>query len=130
MTYDPNFDIDAVLLTVEGISKSYEEGSTEEHALRATAAALLFVRELQELAEYREFFREITTPAIEGIKPSKTFATREDADAWLNEGTARDRDLVKIAGQGFQVVLNPDGARFLRTPLPEERGPPEAKESK
>lgn len=123
MKYDPNFDVDAALRTVEGISKNYGEGTPEEEALRATAAALLFVREIKRLDDYREFYRKITTPAVEGIKPAYTFSTREEAEEWLKGGTARDGQLVKIAGQGFQTVIKPDRAWFLRTPLPEELGP-------
>jgi len=123
MKYDHNFDVDETLQAVEGISLNYPEGSTEEQALRAVAAALLFVREIKRLEEYREFYRKITTPAIEGVKPSQTFSTHEEANTWLESGTARDGELVKIAGQGYQVVRKPERSWFLRTPLPEELGP-------
>jgi len=42
-------------------------------------------------------------------KVSHTFATQEEADAWLSSGKATDGELVSIAGQGFQVIQLPKG---------------------
>jgi hypothetical protein len=86
------------------------------------AVALVYVREIQKLDEYREFFRKFYTPAVDAIIPSQTFATREAADDWLASGKAREGELVKIAGAGFRVILRRDakGLRFRPTPLPEE----------
>jgi hypothetical protein len=122
MKYNPNFDADSVLDTLRTVNEKYPEGSPEDEAIRVAAVALLYVRETQKLDEYREFFRKFYTPAIDYVVISQTFATREEADEWLASGAARDSDLVKIAGQGFQVIpqRNGQGFRFLRTPLPEE----------
>ncbi len=126
MPYNKNFDVDAVLRTMEGMSKRHPEGTAEDEALRVCAAALLFVRDdLHKLEEFREFFRKITTPAVEGIKVAHTFASREEADAWLASGTATDGQLVRVAGQGFTVIdLGPKGLKLVRVPLPEELPPP------
>jgi hypothetical protein len=123
MKYDPNFDVDAALRTIESVSHGFQDGSTEEASLRAAAAALVFVREIGRLEDYREFFRQITTPAIETMKASYTFATREEAEEWLKGASVADGVLVSIAGKGFQVVNRPQGARFLRNPLPQELEP-------
>lgn len=123
MKYDPKFDVDAALRTLESLSHGLQDGSAEEASLRAAAAALVFVREIGRLDDYREFFRQITTPAMETMKAAYTFATREAADEWLKGARVPDGVLVSIAGQGFQVVNRPQGARFLRNPLPEELEP-------
>jgi len=125
MTYNKNFDVETVLRTMEGVSKRHSEGTTEDEALRVCAAALLFVRDdLHKLEEFREFFRKITTPALEGIKVAHTFASREEADAWLASGSATDGQLVRVAGQGFTVIDHgPKGLKLVRVPLPEELPP-------
>jgi hypothetical protein len=125
MTYNKNFDADAILRTVEAVSRQHAAGTAEDEALRVCAAALLFVRDdLKKLEEFREFFRKITTPALQGIQVAHTFATREEADAWLAGGTARDGQLVRVAGQGFTVIDHgPKGLKLVRVPLPEELPP-------
>jgi len=79
------------------------------------------------LDEYRQFFRNFYTPAVDAVIVSQTFTTRQEADEWLASGAARDGDLVRIAGQGFRVIPERKGAglRFLRTPLPEEMKMPD-----
>lgn len=123
MNYDPHFDVDAALRTIESISHRFQNGSPEEASLRAAAAALVFVREIGRLEDYREFFRQITTPAVESVKASYTFTTREAAEEWLKGVSVPDGVLVSIAGKGFQVVNRPQGARFIRNPLPQELEP-------
>ena len=104
------------------MNEKYQEGSPEDEALRIAAVALFYVREIQKLDDYREFFRSFYTPAIDYIVVAQTFATREEADAWLTSGKASNGDLVRIAGQGFQVMPERKGTglRFVRMPLPEE----------
>ena len=120
MKYNPQFDVDAALRSIETISQGFQQGSKEEESLRAAAAALVYVREIGRLDDYREFFRQITTPASESVKAAYTFSTREEAEAWLKGTTVSDGELVSIAGKGYQVVNLPQGARFLRNPLPHE----------
>lgn len=125
MTYNKNFDADAILRTMEALSRLHAEGTSEDEALRVCAAALVFVRDdLKKLEEFREFFRKITTPAIQGVQIAHTFASRDEADAWLAGGTAKDGQLVRVADQGFTVVdLGPKGLKLVRIPLPEELPP-------
>jgi hypothetical protein len=122
MKYNPHFDVDSVLEVLRSIDEKYEEGSPEDEAIRIAAVALFYVREVQRLDEYREFFRKFYTPAVDYIIPSRTFVSREDADEWLASGNAREGDLVKISGEGFRVIpqRNGNGLRFRPTPLPEE----------
>lgn len=122
MKYNHNFEVDSVLDVLRTVNEKYPEGSPEDEALRIAAVALFYVREIKKLEEYREFFRSFYTPAIDYIVVAQTFATREEADAWLASGRARDGELVRIAGEGFQVIPERKGTgwRFLRTPLPEE----------
>ncbi|QSQ23738.1 hypothetical protein JY651_01760 [Pyxidicoccus parkwayensis] len=120
--YNSDFEIDAVLETLRAINSGYADESPEGEALRAAAVALIYVREAQKLEDYRAFFRKFYTPAVESVVVGHTFATRDEAEAWLVTGEPRDGALVRIAGQGFQVITrrNGQGFRFLRTPLPEE----------
>ncbi|MFL5354427.1 hypothetical protein [Archangium sp.] len=122
MRYNPDFDVDAVLEILRTVDERYQEGSPEDEALRVAAVALFYVREIQKLDDYREFFRKFYTPAIDAIVPSLTFATREEADEWIASGKASEGALVKIAGEGFRVIpqRNGKGLRFRPTPLPEE----------
>ncbi|WNG18962.1 hypothetical protein [Cystobacter fuscus] len=122
MTYNHNFDTNSVFEILRTINEKYAEGSPEDEALRIAAVALFYVREIQKLDDYREFFRSFYTPAIDYIVVAQTFATRDEADIWLAGATARDGDLVRIAGQGFQVMpqWKGTGLRFVRMPLPEE----------
>jgi hypothetical protein len=127
--YNPDFDVDSVLDILRTVNESYPEGSPEDEALRVAAVALFYVRESQKLDEYREFFRSFYTPAIDYIVVAQTFSTREEADTWLASGQATEGDLVRIAGQGFQVMPMRKGVglRLVRMPLPEElmkREPP------
>jgi hypothetical protein len=127
MKYNKNFDVDAVLRAMEAVSKRHSEGTPEDEALRVCAAALLYVRdEVEKLEEFREFFRKINTPALEGIKVTHVFASRGEADEWLGSGAATDGQLVRVAGQGFTVIdLGPKGLRLVRIPLPDELPPHE-----
>jgi hypothetical protein len=125
MKYNPNFDVDTLLRTMESVSRQHPEGSPEDEALRVCAAALLFVRDdVRKLDEFREFFRKLTTPAVEGIKIAHTFVSREEAENWLASGAAQDGQLVRVGGQGFTVVdRGPKGLKLVRIPLPEELPP-------
>jgi hypothetical protein len=125
MKYNPNFEVDAILRTVESVSRQHPEASPEDEALRVCAAALLFVRDdVRKLDEFREFFRKLTTPAVEGIKIAHTFVSREEAENWLASGAARDGQLVRVGGVGFTVVdRGPKGLKLVRIPLPEELPP-------
>jgi hypothetical protein len=127
MSDNSNFDVDSVLGILGTVSEKYPPGSPEDEALRVAAVALLYVRERQQLDEYREYFRKFYLSAVEAITVSQTFATRDEADAWLASGKASDGELVRIAGQGFRVIpeRKGPGLRFLRTPLPEEMHPPD-----
>lgn len=119
MPYNPNFNLDAVLETLGTVNNGFTEGSPEDEALRIAAVALLYVRDIQKLEEYRDYFQRFFThrPVI----AAHVFPTRADADAWLISGQARDGELVSIAGQGFTVIQALHELKFIRTPLPEEQ---------
>ncbi|WP_425430114.1 hypothetical protein [Cystobacter ferrugineus] len=114
--------MDRILELLGTVNEKYPEGSPEDEALRIAAVALLYVRDIQKLGEYREYFRKFYIPAIESVIVSRTFETRDAAEAWLANGTASEGALVRIAGQGFRVITERKGKglMFLRTPLPEE----------
>jgi hypothetical protein len=84
--------------------------------------ALLFVRDLQKLEEYREYLRRFL--AGRPVTVSRVFATRAEADAWLASGTARAGELVRIADEGFVVLDALKGLKFVPMRLPEELEPP------
>jgi hypothetical protein len=120
MTYDPDFDVDAVIRILGTINEKYQDGSPEDQALHIAAGALVFLRDGQKLREYRAYFRRNFAPATSSALVAHTFTSREEADVWLASGAATDGVLVSIAGQGFTVVKLPSRWELLRTPLPEE----------
>ncbi|MFL5351985.1 hypothetical protein [Archangium sp.] len=111
--------------TLGTISDKYPKDSPEDEALRIAAVALLYVRDIQKLDEYRGYFREFVTG--KPIIVSQTFATREEADEWLASGKATDGELVSIAGRGFTAHHLPKGWKFLRARVPEELDAPAEK---
>lgn len=121
MTYNSNFDVDAVMKTVGTVGTKYPEGSPEDEALRIVSVALLYLRDTQKLDEYREYFRRFFT--YKPVTIVRTFSTREEADAWLASGRAKDGDLVKVAGQAFIVIHALERLRLVPTRLPEELEP-------
>ena len=121
MPYNSRFDLDAVLETLGVVSHGFPEGSPQDEALRIAAVALLYVRDNQKLEEYRDYFQRFLTHRP--VRAAHVFSTREEAEVWLAGGEARDGTLVSIAGQGFTVIQATQGLKFVRTPLPEERGP-------
>jgi hypothetical protein len=123
MTYLSAFDVDAVLRAIDSVSQSLQPGSREEGALQLAAISLLYVQRTGKLDDFRKYYREFFDPSFK-VKVSQDFQTQEEADEWLASGKSVHGELVRIAGQGFQVVHLPKGSRFLRTPLPEELGPP------
>jgi hypothetical protein len=122
MTYNPEFDVESVMKTLGTVSDKYPKGSPEEEALRIAAVSLLYVRDIDKLEDYRNYFREFI--AGKPLTISHAFATREDADAVLASGVVDDGALVTIGGQGFTVLRGVKGWRFLRTRLPDELEPP------
>ncbi|WP_237726468.1 hypothetical protein [Corallococcus coralloides] len=121
MKYNQDFQVESVLDVLRRINEKYEEGSDEDEALRIAAVALLYLQDSGRMDEYREFFRSFYTPAIEDVVVAGTFETRQAAEAWLASGKGHDGDLLRIAGQGFQVIRTGGSQQtLLRTPLPEE----------
>jgi hypothetical protein len=127
MTFIPDFKMEPVLATLDAVSKSHPTGSTEEAAVQLAAISLLYVRHIRKLDDFRKYYQEFFDPSFK-VTVSQTFSTQEEADTWLASGKASDGELVSIAGQGFQVVQLPQGLKLLRTPLPEELGPPRSEE--
>ncbi|RKG68562.1 hypothetical protein D7V80_11870 [Corallococcus sp. CA054B] len=121
MKYNQNFRLEAVLDALRRINEKYGDASEEDEALRISAVALIYLQDSGRMDEYREFFRSFYTPAIEEVVVAGTFETRQAAEEWLESGKGRDGDLLRIAGQGFQVIRTGGGPQtLLRTPLPEE----------
>jgi hypothetical protein len=122
MTYDSNFDVNAVMKILGTVSGKFPEGSPEDEALRIAAVALLYVRDIQKLDEYRDYFRRFFT--YKPIIVAQSFTTREEADEWLASGEAKNGDLVRIVDRGFIVYDLPQGLKFVPAPLPEDLDPP------
>jgi hypothetical protein len=123
MTAIMEFDIDSILRTLDAASKNHPPGSKEESTIQLAAISLLYIRRIKKLDDFLKYYHEFSDPAF-SVPVAQAFTTQEEADKWLVSGQASDGDLVRIAGQGFQVIQLPSGTRFLRTPLPEELGPP------
>ena len=123
MSQIKDFEMDRVLRVLDAVSKNYPEGSQEEGSIQLAAISLLYVRRIKKVDDFLKYYREFFDPSFQ-VTVSRVFSTRQEADEWLATGTASDGELVKIADQGFQVIRLPKGLSFLRTPLPEELGPP------
>ena len=117
------FEMDTALRILDAASKTYQAGSKEEATIQLAAISLLYVRRIRKLDDFLEYYQEFFDPDFR-VKFSHAFATQKEADEWLSSGKATDGELVSIGGQGFQVIQLPKGLSFLRTPLPEELGPP------
>ncbi|MFP2913223.1 hypothetical protein ACLESD_51110 [Pyxidicoccus sp. 3LFB2] len=124
MTYDPDFDVEAIIRLLGTLNEKYPDGTPEDEALHIAAGALVFLRDGQQLESYRAYFRKYFAPATSASLVARTFVSRAEADGWLASGAAEDGALVSIAGEGFTVVKLPDRWEFLRTPLPEELSQP------
>jgi hypothetical protein len=123
MSQIKDFEMDTVLRVLDAASKNFPEGSQEEGSIQLAAISLLYIRRLKKLDDFLKYYREFFDPSFQ-VTVTRVFSTRQEADEWLARGNASDGELVKIAGQGFQVIQLPKGLSFLRTPLPEELGPP------
>ncbi|MFY2556517.1 hypothetical protein ACN469_02640 [Corallococcus terminator] len=126
MPSSKDFDMTATLRILDEASGRYPTGSKEDEAIQLAAVALLYIQHTHKLDAFFQYHHEFSDPSP-SVKVSRDFSTQAEADAWLAAGDSSHRELVRIAGQGFQVVLLPTGRRFLRTPLPEELGPPGTK---
>lgn len=126
MSTSKDFDMSATLRILDEASGHYPPGSKEDEAIQLAAIALLYIQHTQKLEAFFQYHQEFSDPSPH-VKVSRDFPTQAEADAWLATGAASHGELVRIAGQGFQAVLLPTGRRFLRTPLPEELGPPGTK---
>ncbi|CAM3189170.1 hypothetical protein G4177_33625 [Corallococcus sp. ZKHCc1 1396] len=124
MAYNSNFDVDDVMVTLGKVGERFQDGTPEDEALRIAAVALLYVRDSAKLEDYRDYFRKFFTPATESVVAVQSFATTDEAEAWLSQGKGHEGDLVRVAGKGFRVIARRKGPglMFLRTPLPDEMG--------
>jgi hypothetical protein len=125
MSQVKDFDMDRLLRVLDAASKNFPEGSREESSIQLAAISLLYIRRIKKLEDFLKYYREFFDPSFQ-VSVAHVFSTRQEADEWLASGTASDGQLVKIAGQGFQVIQLPKGLSFLRTPLPEELEPPKS----
>jgi hypothetical protein len=120
-----HFDLEDSLATLESISQGHSEDSKERGAVQLAAIALLYVRHLRKLDDFRKYHQDFFDPSYK-VKVSHDFPTQKEADDWLTSGLATDGERVRIAGQGFHVVQLPKGMmRFIYAPLPEELGIPD-----
>ncbi|WP_228556865.1 hypothetical protein [Myxococcus sp. AB025B] len=123
MTTPKNFDMETTLRLLDEAGGHYEPGSKEDEAIQLAGIALLYLRHTHQMDAFFQYRAEFSDPTSE-VRVSQDFATRALADEWLASGAGTHGELVRIEGQGFQVVALPTEKRFLRTPLPEELGPP------
>ncbi|WP_434386154.1 hypothetical protein [Melittangium boletus] len=125
-TYTSRFDVDAVLQAMDSVGQQQPRGTPEDAALRVCAAALRYIRDdLGKLEEFREYYRGRSGSPPLNFKVEHDFETRDEAEAWLAQGLARDGQRVRIEGQGYMVVdLGPKkGMRLVRRRLPDEPPP-------
>jgi len=116
MRYNSDFNFDDVLRTLGTVASRCQEGSTEDLALRVAAVGLYFIRDLGKVEQYRGFFRDFYTPAAQSVTVSRSFDTREEADAWVSSATPGE--IVSIAGKAHVIAKGSNGQVLVRTYLP------------
>jgi hypothetical protein len=117
MAHIPDFDFDGMIDVLSPFIEGQAEGSKEREALTLAQIALFYIRDHKDdfVKYYERFFTTSFT-----VEVAHEFATREEADAWLASGNAKDSERVKIAGKGFMVVQVSGKLYFMIAPLPEE----------
>jgi hypothetical protein len=128
MADTPDFemeDMEAMIDFLNPFIENHAEGSKERQGFTFAQIALLYIRDKvkkEDFAEYRKKFLPDYWPKFEIVQD---FATREEADQWRASGNAKDRDHVKIAGKGHQVIVVNGKPFFIVVPLREELNSPE-----
>jgi len=118
MSYKSDFNIDDVLKTVGKVASGFQDGSPEDLALRVAAVGLYFIRDQDMVEQYRGFFRDFYTPAAQSVKATRSFATKDEANAWVPSATPGE--IVLVAAQAHVVAKGPNGLLLVRTYLPSE----------
>jgi hypothetical protein len=120
MTYIPEFDLDAVISTLDSISQRLTLDTQERDAIELAQIALLYTRHIRRQKEFATYYKEFFDPSFK-VKIAHEFATQAEADAWISSGSATEAARVKIAGKGFQVAQLPTGRlMFIHAPFPQE----------
>jgi len=118
MSYNSDFNLDDVLRQIGKVAANYKEGSPDDEALRVAAVALLFLRDIAKLDEYRAYFRDFFTPVDEAVTLSHTFATKDEAKAWLPSATSGQ--IVKIGDVKHVVAQGDNGLLLVPTYFPSD----------
>ncbi|MBE4747339.1 hypothetical protein G4177_04000 [Corallococcus sp. ZKHCc1 1396] len=119
MSRDKDIDVEDVLQVLNDASKHYALGTRESNAFEAAAFCLLYVRHIDKLKDFAAYYQEMLDPNFK-VKVERDFATRAEADAWVQGGKAEDRMHIRIDGKGFLVVRLPGRLTLMVAPLPEE----------
>ncbi|MHA7628071.1 hypothetical protein [Corallococcus sp. M7] len=113
--------MEGILEILDAASQRHTRGTREWNAFETAAFCLLYVQHLGKLKEFAEYHRERLDPDFK-IKVERDFATRVEAESWLNSGSAEDGMQIRIDGKGFLVVRLPGRLTLMNNPLPEELG--------
>ncbi|RKH41021.1 hypothetical protein [Corallococcus sicarius] len=119
MSKDPEVDVEDVLAVLSDVTLRHAKGSREWKALQLAAFCLTYVRHIDKLKDFATYYREMLDPNFK-IKVERDFATRAEADAWVQSGKAEHRMHIRIDGKGFLVVRLPGRLTLMASPLMEE----------
>lgn len=119
MPYNPDFDLKDMLYALNPIIESYAKDSKERAATELAQLALYYIQQTQKEEDFRRFHKFCTDTNFT-IEVAHEFATQEEAYQWLASGKAKDRERVKIAGNGYMAVEVTGKLRLMIAPLPEE----------
>lgn len=119
MAHIPDFDLEDTLGVLYSVYEKCSEGSRERDVIELAQIALLYTRHLKKREDFAKYYKQFFDPSFE-IKIAHEFETRADADRGLANGSVREDERVKIAGEGFMVVRLPGRLSFMVAPLPEE----------
>lgn len=116
---DNEIDVEDVLQVLNDASNHYARGTRESNAFETAAFCLLYVRHIDKLKDFATYYREMLDPNFK-TKVERDFATRAEADAWVQSGKAEHRMHIRIDGKGFLVVQLPGRLTLMASPLMEE----------
>ncbi|RKG68870.1 hypothetical protein [Corallococcus terminator] len=119
MSKENEIDVEAILEILSDARQRHPEGSREWNAFQTAAFCLLYVQYSDKLEDFATYFRERLDPNFK-TKVERDFATRAEADAWVQSGKAEHRMHIRIDGKGFLVVQLPGRITLLASPLMEE----------
>ena len=113
------FDFDA---TLRALGDTAPQASAEaQAAIELAAYALLFLHAENRLTAFREYLRDVKSPALLSVRIEREFTDMPQASQWLHAAPPPAHGtLVKVAGRTYAVWRDEDESLLLPSLSPEE----------